>query len=219
MQAKLVSGSLVEPEASGWGSAALEQIDLAAVPIAGQPSSYIRTAWADRSYGLVRDLSVQAAHDGEKLFLRIEWVSPTRQAANSNGKAAANPIEGPDAFPDALAVMAPVNGDARLESMGSDKEPVSVWRWSADNTDRVEELTATGIGSITACGSTRGLSVKASEDGDSWQLVLSTPFEGSPGLSPGGTVKVAFAVWAGVNQERGGIKSATREWIELRLGE
>lgn len=219
MQAKLVSGSLAEPEASGWGSAALEQIDLAAVPITGQPSSYIRTAWADRPYGLVRDLSVQAAHDGDRLFLRLEWLSPTREAASSNGNAAAAPLEGPDAFPDALAVMFPVNGGARLESMGSDKEPVSVWRWSADRAGSAEELIATGVGTVTAGDSPRDLSVKAAGDGDSWQLVLSAPFEGSPGLRPGDTVKVAFAVWAGVNQERGGIKSASREWIELELGE
>ena len=217
MEAKRVSAGLEEPGAGEWSSANLEKLELSAVPIGGQPSNYIRTVWADRPYGLVRDISAQAVHDGEKLYLRLEWVSPTKEAMRSNGSSPPNPVEGPDAFPDSLSVMIPSNGDARLASMGSDEEPVALWQWSADKADKIDELSATGIGSVRAAEGGGSVNVKVAEDGNSWQLVISRPLKDAPEFSPGGSVKVAFAVWAGVNQERGGIKSSSREWIELKL--
>ncbi len=219
MDAKKASGDLGEPRASEWSSIPAEQLELSAVPIGGQPSNYIRTTWADRPYGLVHDLKAQAAHDGEKLYLRLEWISPTRQALASGNGSAPHPIEGPDAFPDAMAAMFPANGKARLESMGSTKAPVAMWHWSADATDKAEELTSTGIGSVRPADESDGLSVKVAEDGASWQVVIARPLKGkaAPNFTPGGKTQVAFAVWAGVNQERAGIKSASSSWVELTL--
>lgn len=222
MEAKRLSGDLGDPSAKEWGEAPREQLVLAAVPLAAQPSRYVRAAWADCPYGVVCDLTAQAAHDGKRLYICLEWVSPTLEAKAQGGDSAPHPIEGPDAFYDAVAAMFPVNGEASLETMGSDTAPVNVWRWSAGALAEAEDLTVRGIGTVEPTGGGNGL-VARSEAGDAaWRLVLARSLkpktkEGSPLFAPGKARQVAFAVWTGANQERAGIKSASQAWSELKL--
>lgn len=222
MEAKRLSGDLGDPGAKEWGEAPRERLVLAAVPLAAQPSRYVRAAWADRPYGIVRDLTAQVAHDGKRLYIRLEWVSPTLEAKAQGGDSAPHPIEGPDAFHDAVAAMFPVNGETPLETMGSDTAPVNVWRWSAEALDRAEDLTAQGIGTIQPIGGGNGLLARAAAEDASWRLVLARPLkpktkESSPLFTPGRAKQVAFALWTGANQERAGIKSASQSWSELKL--
>ena len=219
MEVKRLSGALSDPSGKGWTEVPTEHVSLSGAPIGSQPSRYERAVWADRPYGLVYALKVQGAHDGETLYLRLEWSSPTKGA---DGTPLPHPTEGPDAFPDSAAVMFPANGEATLETMGSDKAPVDVWRWAAGAPDTVENLVASGIGTTRAPDGSSDLWAKAESDNGHRQVVFGRPVKpsGADGLTtfaPGDSAQVAFAIWTGANQERAGIKSISPIWINLTL--
>lgn len=202
----------------------MEDVELATVPLADQQSRYIRTAWADRPYGSVRDVQAQAAHDGERLYLRLEWSSPTLEARAAEENPLPNPIEGPDAFPDSVAVMFPSSDDAELDTKGSEEAPVEIWRWVEGAPETVEDLLATGLGTLRPAagnGNGNGLVARSGSEGTRWQVVFGCPLaaepEVAPKLAPGGATRLALAVWAGGNQERAGIKSYSQRWIDLAL--
>lgn len=218
MEAKRLDGDLKGPSEAGWENTARHQQELGAVPLDAQPSRYIRTAWADKPYGLVDEVAVQAAHDGESLYIKLEWASPTLKLLEDEGEHPI-PLEGPDAFHDAVAVM--FAGDEGVSLMGDEGSPVTIWRWSAAAPDSVEDLVATGIGSVRPSGRANGLRAQAQDDGEKWQVVFSRALEpaSSEGISfkLGSELMAGFAVWAGSNQERSGIKSASRKWVGLAL--
>ncbi len=222
MEAKRLTGALSEPGASAWQEAPVEHVALAAAPLADQQSRYVRTAWADRPYGFVRDLRAQAAHDGERFYLRLEWSSPTLEARGADENPFSNPIEGPDAFPDSVAVMFPSSDDAQLDTKGSEEAPVEIWRWAEGMPETVEDLLATGLSTLRpANGDGADLVARSGSDGARWQVVFGRPLatepEAAPKLAPGAGARLAFAVWAGANQERAGIKSYSQRWIDLAL--
>lgn len=221
MEAKRLTGALSDPGASAWGQASVEHVSLAAVPLAEQPSRYLRTTWADRPYGLVRDLQVQAAHDGESFYLRLEWSSPTREARAAEMNPFSNPIEGPDGFPDAVAAMFPSGEDAQLDTKGSEQAPVEIWRWAEGMPEVVEDLLASGLGTLRPVAGGVDLQARSGADGPRWQVVFARPLiseqDSALRLAPGEGTRVAFAVWTGANQERAGIKSYSQRWIDLAL--
>jgi DMSO reductase family type II enzyme heme b subunit len=221
MQAKRLTGALSDPGASAWAQAPVEHVVLATVPLADQPSRYLRTSWAARPYGLVRDLRAQAAHDGESFYLRLEWSSPTREAREAEVNPFSNPIEGPDGFPDSVAVMFPSGDDAQLDTKGSEEAPVEIWRWAEGMPEVVEDLLASGLGTLSPADGSGGLQARSGADGSRWQVVFGRPLvseqDTARRLAPGESTKVAFAVWTGANQERAGIKSYSQRWIDLAL--
>ncbi len=222
MEAKRLTGSLSEPGASAWQEAPAETVELAAVPLADQQSRYVRTAWADRPYGSVRDVQVRAAHDGERFYLRLEWSSPTLEARAADENPLSNPVEGPDAFPDSVAVMFPSSDDVELDTKGSEEAPVEIWRWAEGMPETVEDLLAGGLGTLRpANGDGTDLTARSGSDGARWHVVFGRPLaaepEAAPKLAPGAATRLALAVWAGGNQERGGIKSYSQRWIDLAL--
>jgi steroid C-25 hydroxylase gamma subunit len=221
MQARRLSGALSDPGAGAWEQVPGEQVALAAAPLASQQSRYVRTAWSDRPYGLVRELDARAAHDGESFYLRLEWSSPTRKAREAENNPFSNPIEGPDAFPDAVAVMFPSAGDPELDTKGSEEAPVKIWRWAEGMPEVVEDLHAAGLGTLQTADSDAGLWARSGADGAHWQVVFGRPLgtdqKLAPRLEPGGSTRLAFAVWTGGNQERAGIKSYSQRWLDLAL--
>ncbi|MHB8492227.1 MAG: ethylbenzene dehydrogenase-related protein [Solirubrobacteraceae bacterium] len=221
MEAKRLNGSLADPGASVWEQASAERVALAAAPLASQQSRYIRTAWSDRPYGLVRELIAQAAHDGDSFYLRLEWSSPTRKARESGESPFSNPIDGPDAFPDAVAAMFPATGDPEIDTKGSEEAPVRIWRWAEGVPEIVEELHAGGLGTLQPADGDASLWARSGADGARWQVVFGRPLgtdqKAAPRLDPGVSTRVAFAVWTGGNQERAGIKSYSQRWVDLAL--
>lgn len=222
MEAKRLTGSLSEPGASAWQEAPVENVELAAVPLADQQSRYVKTAWADRPYGFVRELQAQAAHDGERFYLRLEWSSPTLEARGAEENPFSNPIEGPDAFPDSVAVMFPSGDDAELDTKGSEEAPVEIWRWAEGMPETVEDLLAAGLGTLRpAGGDGADLVARSASDGSRRQVVFARPLtaepEVAPKLAPGGAARLALAAWSGGHQERAGIKSYSQRWVDLAL--
>lgn len=210
MLAKRVAdaSSLLDPKARAWEQVEREVIDLVGTPIHRQSSRYVRTVWADRLIGRVRAVAVRAAHDGERLAVHLEWNDETENGDYGNRQ-----------FPDAAAVLFPSNGDAPLGTMGAPDAHVNGWFWRADLAEG-QNIVAQGPGTVEPAN---GAPVAASgvwRDGR-WSVVLSRPLaargKDHVKLSPGKAVKVAFAVWEGSNQERGGLKAFSREWRELTL--
>jgi DMSO reductase family type II enzyme heme b subunit len=222
MEAKRLTGSLSEPGASVWQEAPAEEVELAPVPLADQQSRYVKTAWADRPYGAVRDVQARAAHDGERFYLRLEWLSPTLEARAAEENPFPNPVEGPDAFPDSVAVMFPSSDDVELDSKGSEQAPVEIWRWAEGMPEVVEDLRAGGLGTLAPVGGDGAeLVARSGSEGARRQVVFGCALAGepevAPKLEPGGAARLALAVWSGGNQERAGIKSYSQRWIDLAL--
>jgi DMSO reductase family type II enzyme heme b subunit len=201
--------SLVDPGSSDWGGISASVFTLQPTPITAQPSQYVQKKWKDTPYGLVQQLEVRAAHDGDVVYFRLSWSDESQNDG----------IRDTDQFPDASAVLFPVNDDAPLLGMGSPQDPVNGWYWRPDMEEPLS-ITAEGVGT-TRRTTDAGLHAQGSYGDGGWQVVirrnLASETAGNVNLAPGSERKVAFAVWQGGNQERGGLKSVTLDWEPLTL--
>ena len=81
-------------------------------------------------------------------------------------------------------------------------------------------MTAQGTGT-TRRTTDPGLGAMASYNQEEWTLVIRRSLAASGldhvTLTPGSGAKVAFAVWQGANQERGGLKAVTLDWEPLEI--
>jgi DMSO reductase family type II enzyme heme b subunit len=210
MHAKRVTNAtaLLDPGAKGWEKVDREVVELAGMPLHLQTSRYVRTVWADKLIGKVRAVAVRAAHDGERLALRLEWNDDTEN------KEFAERL-----FPDAAAVVFPCNGDAPLVTLGSADAKVNAWYWRADLEDG-ENLVAHGLGTDTPTKDAE-ISGRGAWGDSRWAVVVSRALKvkgaDNVKLAPGKTVKAGFTVWEGSNRERGDLRSYSRQWQELAL--
>jgi DMSO reductase family type II enzyme heme b subunit len=200
---------LLDPAASAWDKVPAETIAMGGTPLAQQPSRYIRTAWADRPIGSVRSLTVRSAHNGKEVFFLLEWRDDTQNTD----------YVGRD-FPDGAGVLFPLSGDAPLNTMGSEGQPVNAWFWRADFEDGAKNITASGIGTVEQ-SETSAVAARGQWKDGAWRVVFARPLtvagNQAVALEAGKSVKVAFAVWEGSSGERAGIKSFSKRWQELTL--
>ncbi|MEF8791405.1 MAG: ethylbenzene dehydrogenase-related protein [Haloarculaceae archaeon] len=190
---------LAEPTSPEW-----EEAPPVTVPLSSAPSSVPE---ADSTS--VPRAAVRAARTDERLFVRLSWADPTVDRS----------ADDPRAFADAAAIQFPVNTSARPPiAMGSTRNAVNVWYWSAS--EGSEELLAGGAGSTTEFRNASVEVTTAREDGR-WVLVYARDLRtGSPNrtsIALEQDVDVAFAVWNGSNMERSGRK-AVSEWYHLPFG-
>ena len=194
MRVEQRSGDLSDPGAAAWADAETIAVALGPVPLAEQPTEYIRVKWADRPYGTVPEVQVAAAHDGERLAVRLEWAdSPTPNAE----------------FPDAGAVYFPEGADAPVATVGGPDAAVRLWYWQADLEDACS-LEGRGPGVFRPTG-TNGVSATAALEGGRWAVVL------TGNLSAAASARVGVAVWDGTNEERAGLGAVSPEWIPLEV--
>lgn len=68
-------------------------------------------------------VTARALHDGERLYIRVEWKDKTENASTSRQQD----------FSDAAAVQFPVTGGESVPSfcMGNPDAPVNIWQWKA----------------------------------------------------------------------------------------
>jgi DMSO reductase family type II enzyme heme b subunit len=198
---QLANKTLLNPGARQWERAPRTHLALRGTEAAAQPSAYVRTVWAGRRIGAVRSLAVQAAHNRQSIFFRLEWADPTHNADYGDGSA----------FPDAAAVLFPVNGRAPLNRMGSPAAGIQAWYWRANHPEFGEVLAFHGLATEQREPGPPVLNSARWADGR-WQLVIGAPLAG--GLPAD---DVAFAVWEGGNQERAGLHSYTPEWQEITI--
>lgn len=214
MRAKRVDGdstALLDPTASQWQAVPSEAAPMGPTPPENQNSRYAQLRARERPYGKLGGLSVRCAHDGKDIAFLLEWADPTQNVDFLDGKS-----------PDGAGILFPVKGDAPLATMGSGSQPVNAWFWRADLGEAVEDLTASGLGTVERAGDSQIAAKSKWEDG-TWRVVLARPLaaDGQAGhavqLEAGKSVKVAFAVWNGDMGERGGLKSFSQTWLDLEL--
>lgn len=210
MRAKRIpdAKALLDPSAKAWGKIDREVVELGGMPIQLQTSRYVRTVWADKLVGKVRAVSVQAAHDGERLAIHLEWTDDTEN------KEFAERL-----FPDAAAVVFPSSGNAPLVTLGTPEAKVNAWYWRAD-LEEGENLVAQGLGTDSPTKDTP-IAGRGVWNNGRWSVVVSRSLKAKGAdnvkLTPGKTVKAGFTVWEGSNRERGDLRSYSREWRELAL--
>jgi DMSO reductase family type II enzyme heme b subunit len=200
--------ALLDPAAREWEAVLASELGLEPTPIIAQPSVYIQAKWEGKPYGLLAGLLVRAAHNGERIYFRLSWPD---ESYNDG-------IRDTDQFPDAAAVLFPVNGDAPLQSMGSPQAPVQAWYWRPD-LEEPFSVSAEGTGTSRRAADPE-LRASGSYAEGGWSVVIRRRLSsGGDGvsLSPGAAAKVAFAVWQGANQERGGLKAVSAEWEPLEI--
>ena len=188
-----------DPAGDAWDIVPSVEVPLSSAP-SGLPNA------SDTS---VESLRVQSARTDERFYLRLSWADAT---ADRNASS-------PRTFLDAVAVQLPANTSARPPiSMGSTRNLVNVWYWSADGTS--EELLAGGPGTTTAFDESQVRTTTAYDDGR-WTVVMSRPVASAAtnrtSLAVDRDVDVAFAVWNGSHMERSGRKSVS-EWYHFPLG-
>lgn len=183
---------LANPASATWKGISHADVPLGPLPLATQPTPYIREAWANRPYGTTAKAQVAAATDGDELYIRLQWAD----AAEPNGE-----------FQDAGAAIFPTAGSA--PAMGSSAAPVGLWYWE-DGRNAALNLTSSGPGVVRKDG---GGNVHASAvlaEGQ-WAVVLRGP------LAAASSGQFGVAVWNGSNEERAGLAAVTTEWLPLEL--
>jgi DMSO reductase family type II enzyme heme b subunit len=195
---QLANRTLLNPGAPQWKRAPCTHLALRGTESSAQPSAYVRTAWAGKHIGAVRSLSVQAAHNRQHLFFRLEWADRTHNPDYGDGSV----------FPDAAAVLFPMNGQAPLNRMGSPAAGIAAWYWRANHPDHGETLAFHGFATEERLPGPLVLNSARWAEGR-WHLVIGAPLAAAP------VDAVAFAVWEGSNQERAGLHSYSPAWTEF----
>lgn len=214
MRAKRVdvdSKVLLDPTASQWRDVPSEAIAMGPTPAENQNSLYAQVWARERPYGKLASLSVRSAHNGKDIAFLLEWADSSQNLDFLDGKS-----------PDGAGILFPLKGDAPLLTMGSESQPVNAWFWRADFGEAGENLTASGLGTVERAGD--GLIATGSKwEGGNWRVVLARPLaldrqaEQAVQIGAGKSVKVAFVVWDGGLGERAGLKSFSKQWLELEL--
>lgn len=196
---QLANRTLLKVGAPQWERAPRLLLPLRATEAHAQPSAYVRTVWAGRRIGAVRSLSVQAAHNRQNMFFRLDWADPTNNVDYDDGAS----------FPDAAAVLFPMNGQASLERMGTPAEGINAWYWRANRQEPGEALVFRGFATEEVQPTLPVFTSARWADGR-WSVVIGAPLEAVG-------ERAAFAVWEGGNQERAGLHSYSPEWQELSI--
>ena len=183
------AGELESPASAAWSSVRSEQVTLGAIPVASQPTAYIRETWGSRKYASTASAKVAAATDGERLYVRLEWADD----AEGNGE-----------FPDAAAA---VFGNGEAGALGAPEKPVSLWYWQDGRRDALE-IVSRGPGVFRRHGGD-GISAASALEGGRWAVVLSGPASVAQGA------KLGVAVWNGTNEERAGLGAVSQAWLGL----
>lgn len=158
---------------------------------------------------IVHEVTAQAIRTADKIFFRLSWSDPTRDATR----------DATTRFLDAVALQFPLDGNVDTAVlMGNTGKRVNIWQWRADN--RVQNLFADGFGTLTPAP-VQDVSGHGVYSRGGWSVVLSRSLksqtEDGVQLDDIGRIPIAPAVWNGSNQERDGFKAVTMEWQLLVL--
>lgn len=148
-----------------------------------------------------RSVSVQAVHNGSRIFFRFEWADATHDAG----------VGDTPAFADAIAASIPYSGNAPID-MGNQNNPVNLLLWRAGR-DAPQNLVAGGIGTPQPSPDAQNLEQYQDWSNEAWTVIVSRPLtsasDNQVDLNRGGEYPLAVASWDGSNQERNGRKVIT----------
>jgi len=176
-------------------------VTMIAAPTATQPGGYIAKAYADRTTPSVAqaELSVEPADKGWKISLRWECPAPVKSIAKETDK-----------FLDCCALLVPVTEDAQWVTMGAPGKAVEGLLWKADR-EKLWRMHAEGLGTMQRSDAPQDWKVAAAWDNGHW--LVSFEIADWPLLAQ--QKQLAFAIWKGEKQDRGGLKSVSPGWLSV----
>jgi len=162
-------------------------------------------------HGKVDRIEVRAAHDGERLSLRLQWLDASRD----------DRIDDLDRFVDAAAVMFPLAKDANPITMGDVEKPVNAWLWRAGGEAPFDVVAHGYATSRRRPAETSGLLVRAKHADGAWTMVFQRPLDPAHTecvrFATATPLGIAFAVWQGANAERSGQKAVSGAFRPLSI--
>jgi DMSO reductase family type II enzyme heme b subunit len=182
-----------------------ERIALIPAPTSMQPGGYVPKAYPDRSEARTpwAEVEVVARRTAPRLTIRVSWPCP---------EATLSLTEGTDRFVDAAALLAPSQEGAPWITMGAPNLGVEGLLWRADR-DAPIEVRAEGLGTLERKASRPGWRLEADLKQGIWQLAV----ELDDWRALRTHRQLAVAVWQGRDAERGGLKSVSPGWLEVKL--
>ena len=182
-------------------------------PVAMQPTQAIRSEWESKPYGLVKEVSLSAAHNGRFVAFRLEWTDPNQDENRHD-----NSI-----FSDGAAVMLASVSGAPVTLMGAPGMPVNILYWRADEGEQGRNIVAEGIGTSRTVDQEMVVCTEQWAN-NTWQVIIARPLkidtkEGIAQLSSGKEMAYGVVIWNGAGGERAGIKSYAAGGDQLVIGE
>ena len=97
---------LMNLDAPAWSKVTPEKVNLDPTPVDTIPSKYINETVEPNDVGKIQNIEAKALHNGKEIFIRLEWADGTQNTGLDDTKA----------FPDAVAMLFPLNGEASLST-------------------------------------------------------------------------------------------------------
>lgn len=165
------------------------------------PGNYIRAAYADQTEPKVKNLEIDAQRSGDSWEIRMQWRCD-------------NPVSGmkgeTDRFVDAAAILVPTHEQSQWLTMGSEEAPVEGVLWRPDRSDLIR-ISATGLGTVVRHPPSPLWRIQSSQADGIYSLHWLLPKWDNLNRYN----RCGFAVWSGAQNQRGGLKSVTSEWVNL----
>ena len=201
---------LLDGLAAAWSRSEENAIPLAPAPVTLTAAVSLPMALS-QGHGAVSALSARAVHDGETLSIRLAWEDAQKD----------DRIADLDRFADAAAVLFPLLADANPVTMGDEQQPVNAWLWKADRPEAFDVIARGYSTSRRRPARESGLTARGLHRDGTWIVVFQRRLRRAGSeftdFQPGGTSKIAFAVWEGSNAERAGQKAVSGAFIDLEL--
>ena len=193
----------------------------------------------------VDSLTVKSVYNDDAIAFQISWDDPKADPALiGNVPVRESPIppipksfkgkvplpikdeEKPESqeIPDAIAIQFPIPNrtDVRPYFLNGDPEhPVNLWKWQTDYPNRIEELNANGVTSISPqSGSKQSASGQVLYEFGQYRLVMKrklvTEDTDDVQFWPNKITGIAFNVWDGSSGETGS-KMSISSWFDLKV--
>lgn len=201
---------LADPDSPRWS-----RVEETAITLSPSPVQLVRAVspYMSRTigHGKVDEIKVKACHNGTTFSIWLSWVDPEQDDGLSDL----------DRFPDAAAVMFPLQAGASAITMGEPGKEVNGWFWRADEAQPFDVIAAGYATSQRRKALESGLSSQVSYSSGRWRLVFQRPLVAMKSdlvaLANGTETGIAFAVWEGSNSERAGQKAVSGEFSKLLI--
>jgi len=178
-----------------------QTVNMIAAPTATQPGGYIAKAYADRTTATVAqvELNVETQDKGWKVTLSWACPAPVNNIAGETDK-----------FLDACALLVPTTEDGQWITMGEPGKAVEGVLWKADR-ERPWRMRAEGLGTMQRAQAPDGWQVGGVHADGRWTV----SFQIDEWSALAQFKKLAFVVWLGSQQDRGGLKSVSPGWLDI----
>lgn len=178
-----------------------QELKLIAAPPAMQPGGYIATAYKERLNPSTPTATLEAIQQDDQWVITVRWPCP---------KPVSDIRHDTNLFTDAAAIMVPTTANSAWITMGDPKNPIEAVLWRATK-GALTKVDAKGFGSTIRSNAPENWTAKSKWEEGYWTIEFSLK-----DWDPLNTQKrIALAIWRGSDQDRGGLKSVTSDWIAI----